>query len=421
MGDKMEPQELPQELPQDGRMEAESSGSQIIRLPELEEEPLSMGTPRKMAERGSLLGTGIRESGDSGTELIGIVEGKPTSGYPGPDHDEPLRFNEKINIIQGYALGFALLAVAVALDWANISADLSDWAQRLHCGSGCPRDPECRDYSDMPGGENITTIMCPASVGNWMVWLGTVGAVGFNTLVSYCTGRLHQRNPTVWKVNYTRKISHFCMFMMQILVRYVVQLDDEIETVSTLIVTSTLYMMLYHLVLLKPFRKRFKWARVVFLSLDRPEDRPYTLRWLTTQNIAYYMVFTPLMYCLIAVDKFQLYFIPTLVVGLGDGLAEPVGVKWGKHKYTTRAIWYEGRCCYGKFTRSLEGSACVFIVTVLSIGIMANQFTLTQLGVAFGVLPISMTLAEAWSPHTWDTPFLFGVGGGLVFAITQLV
>lgn len=409
-----EPQELPQDS-EDGRAEGECQ----IRLPELEEEPLAVGTPKKMAERGSLLGTGIRESGDSGTELMGIIEGKPSGAYPGPDHDEPLRTNEKINIIQGYALGFALLAVAVALDWAGLSADLSDWAQRLHC-SDCPRDPECRD-NDIADAHNITTIDCPAGVGNWMVWLGTVGAVGFNTFVSYCTGRLHLRNPTVWKVNYTRKISHFCMFMMQILVRYIISLDDEIETVSTLIVTSTLYMMLYHLVLLKPFRKRFKWARVVFCSLDRPEDRPYTLRWLTTQNIAYYMVFTPIMYCLIAVDKFELFFIPTLVVGLGDGLAEPVGVKWGKHKYTTRAIWYEGRCCHGKFTRSLEGSACVFFVTILSIGIMAKQFTATQLGVAFGVLPISMTLAEAWSPHTWDTPFLFGVGGGLIFAIVELV
>eukprot|EP01065_Artemidia_motanka_P052315 TRINITY_DN9419_c0_g1_i1.p1 TRINITY_DN9419_c0_g1~~TRINITY_DN9419_c0_g1_i1.p1 ORF type:complete len:476 (+),score=125.46 TRINITY_DN9419_c0_g1_i1:61-1428(+) len=413
-----------------------SSGAGSVDLPCVTglEEPMDsdLGSPLVMARRGSLLGKDGSAGG--GAELSPfVVQSGSDKVYPGPDHEEPLMPHEKWNIANGYLLGFALLAIAIALDWSEVAADLSDWAQRLDCAD-CPRHPSCADgkYVVTPGPSNVTDddgdnvgydyIDCPSGLDNWMTWIGTLGAVGFNILLSYGAGRLHLRSPKVWKVNYTRKVSHFAMFMMQILVRYVVSLEDHtIETVSTLIVTSTLYMMVYHAVLLKPFRKRFYWARVVFASLDRPEDRPYTLRWLTTQNIAYYAVFTPLMYCLIAEGSFHLYLIPTLVVGLGDGLAEPVGVRWGKHKYRTRAVWYDNKCCAGEFTRSLEGSACVFIVTVISIAIMTNSFTGVQLAVAYATLPISLTLSEAFAPHTWDTPFLFGVGGTGVLLISVFV
>eukprot|EP01062_Namystynia_karyoxenos_P059767 TRINITY_DN5117_c2_g1_i1.p1 TRINITY_DN5117_c2_g1~~TRINITY_DN5117_c2_g1_i1.p1 ORF type:complete len:479 (+),score=162.83 TRINITY_DN5117_c2_g1_i1:71-1438(+) len=417
-------------------------------------EPPPVSSPVLMAKRGSLLGKGAPQhtaaelapiappaGSDSESPARSSASRRPRPKYPGPDHDEPLLPHERWNIANGYCLGVCLLAVAVALEWTEVSGELSDWAQRESC-SGCPRHYSCdgglppthsptangsatwrrAGAADDADDEDGEWIECPSSLAGWMIWLGTVGAVAFNTVLSYGAGRLHLRNPTVWKVNYTRKISHFTMFMMQIAVRFVaVGEEHHIETVSTLIVTSTLYMMLYHAVLLKPVRRRFRWARVVFASLDRPEDRPYTLRWLTTQNIAYYAVFTPLMYCLIAVDRFELFLIPTLVVGLGDGLAEPVGIRWGRHKYKTRAIWYDDKCCAGEFTRSLEGSACVFVATVIAIAIMTYEFSGTQLVAAYASLPISMTLAEAYAPHTWDTPFLFGIGGLGVFLIAVLV
>jgi len=46
-----------------------------------------------------------------------------------------------------------------------------------------------------------------------------------------------------------------------------------------------------------------------------------------------------------------------LVSGWGDAAGEPVGVRWGKHRYKVRALW--GVAC----TRSLEGSAGVFAVS----------------------------------------------------------
>ena len=47
---------------------------------------------------------------------------------------------------------------------------------------------------------------------------------------------------------------------------------------------------------------------------------------------------------------------------VGDGLAEPIGKLYGKHKYETIALFTNQ-----KFTRSYEGSACVFFFTAVSV------------------------------------------------------
>jgi phytol kinase len=36
------------------------------------------------------------------------------------------------------------------------------------------------------------------------------------------------------------------------------------------------------------------------------------------------------------------------------------------------------------------------------------------------VFPLALTLAEAKSPHTWDTPFLFMVGNAIVTGVYLL-
>jgi hypothetical protein len=46
--------------------------------------------------------------------------------------------------------------------------------------------------------------------------------------------------------------------------------------------------MLLMLFFIKPVRKRLALAGTMFLSYDRPEDRPHTMFWLTTQLLAGY-------------------------------------------------------------------------------------------------------------------------------------
>ncbi|WP_139487915.1 hypothetical protein [Brevibacillus dissolubilis] len=156
---------------------------------------------------------------------------------------------------------------------------------------------------------------------------------------------------------------------------------------------------------IEPIRKRSWIINRMFVSFDRPEDRPHTLLWLVTQLLGMYVVMIPFFLFFQSLGYMALAIIPILINGLGDGLAEPVGVKWGKHKYQVRALFSTK-----KYWRSIEGSACVFIASVLILIGFSSSFTGMQLTVALLTLPILMTLTEAFSPHTWDTPFLLLVG-----------
>ena len=91
-------------------------------------------------------------------------------------------------------------------------------------------------------------------------------------------------------------------------------------------------------------------------------------------------------------------------------LAEPVGVRFGRHKYTTTALYYKGKFWNGQFTRSYEGSACVYIVSLITVACNYHTFTLTQLCLTITLLSFLMTIAEAKAPHTNDGPFLALIG-----------
>jgi len=57
------------------------------------------------------------------------------------------------------------------------------------------------------------------------------------------------------------------------------------------------------------------------------------------------------------------------------------------------------------------GSACVFVATFVSILLFHQHFNTVQLIVALVTIPLLITLAEAFSPHTWDSPLTYGIGG----------
>lgn len=172
----------------------------------------------------------------------------------------------------------------------------------------------------------------------------------------------------------------------------------------------------------KIVRRHSRVLLLIFRSIDRPEDRPYTLKWLVTQFIASSIVIAPFVYLWGTWGNFysDLSLILVIINGLGDGLAEPVGIRFGKHKYKTRALYYNKKCCSGSFTRSYEGSSVVFIVSVCAIGGFYYIFTTWQLVIALLTVPILMTLTEAFSPRTWDSPFLFGIGALLLTGIVKI-
>jgi phytol kinase len=96
-----------------------------------------------------------------------------------------------------------------------------------------------------------------------------------------------------------------------------------------------------------------------------------------------------------------------LVTGLGDAVAEPVGTRFGKHKYRVPAG--------GGVTaiRSVEGSSAVFIASVLALTLcfaLSPQFDLSG-GALLMILLVSFvsTVVEAVSPHGWDNATLLVV------------
>ncbi|CAN0318769.1 unnamed protein product, partial [Ascophyllum nodosum] len=109
----------------------------------------------------------------------------------------------------------------------------------------------------------------------------------------------------------------------------------------------------------------------------------------------------------------NLVYILILVTGIGDGLAEPVGIWLGCHKYKVGS--FRSNRLY---ERSFEGSCTVFVVTVATIVVVYADFeTFWEFLAALLLLPTALTLAEAFSPHTMNTPFMMGVGGVILYGI----
>ena len=212
------------------------------------------------------------------------------------------------------------------------------------------------------------------------------------------------------KVNYTRKVNHFCiLFFPVLLTKYIShesELLDLIGAFSFLWTITPFYL-----------RKHIPSLETCFLSFDRPEDRPFTLLWLLTQ-----FFFGLLIGISIAIFAEAYFGIPWVEIALlvlclshiGDGLAEPIGVRFGRIKYKTYALFTRKR-----YYRTLEGSLAVFISTILVLIWFGYLFTGQQLILALFTLPLILMITEAISPHTWDGPFLSGVSGlTVIFILT---
>lgn len=213
------------------------------------------------------------------------------------------------------------------------------------------------------------------------------------------------------KVNYTRKINHFFVFFLPYLLKTVFPYKESLWSQIFIACVGLATLIIY----LKPIRQRVKLIQFMFTAFDRPEDRPFTLKWLFIQYLATYIVAIPLWILFQKQNHTEAILMIILINAIGDGLAEPVGVLWGKNKYKVKAVFTSKL-----YTRSLQGSACVFIVAVLVLSSFYSYFTITQFIVALAVVPVVATLAEAKSPHTLDSPFIFLFTGIALYGIYLL-
>lgn len=96
----------------------------------------------------------------------------------------------------------------------------------------------------------------------------------------------------------------------------------------------------------------------------------------------------------------ELALLGYLVAGAGDAIGEPVGTRFGKHHYPVPSLKAV------KSTRSLEGSAAVFLVSLLAllIGVQLLGYHYSAGNIWWFVIfgAIGSAFAEAISPHGLD-------------------
>jgi len=240
-------------------------------------------------------------------------------------------------------------------------------------------------------------------------WINTIVKSLSLWIIAYGTGSLVFYKDV--KINYTRKINHFALFFLPMYLDTIIPYGESIG----FIVASGFLSILTLIIYINPIRSRTPLIARMFLSFDRPEDRPYTLKWLSTQIAAGYIIIVPMVILFSKAGLSNLIFIPVFINGIGDGLAEPIGIRFGRLKYKTYALFSKR-----KYIRTIEGSACVFITSIIVILLFHASFNYPEFICALIVIPIVMTLAEAFAPHTWDTPFLFFTGYLTLYVIKHI-
>ena len=221
---------------------------------------------------------------------------------------------------------------------------------------------------------------------------------------------------SVFKVNYTRKLHLLAAYLVPLLIK-----PDETScrlcNGSLALAWGDFATLFCFLLLIKPIRERSTLFMLQFNSLDRPEDRPHTLKWIVAGNVfpgLFVLLFFRWLFA--RTTQSDLVFILVFVTSIGDGLAEPIGIAFGKHKYSTSTC-----CSKRKYTRSFEGSACVFLSGMVFPALQYFDFeTPMQLWLTMIVLPFVVAYAEATAPHTMDAPVLMAATGLVLYTIIHI-
>lgn len=221
-----------------------------------------------------------------------------------------------------------------------------------------------------------------------------------------------------WRVNYTRKAFSLVVLLMlvvtmprdwsPVLVTWHARCPD-VGKISPLYFAPLAVFPVCMLLFAEPLRLRSRFLSTAFLAIDRPEDRPHTLRWFVSSYVLTIIIALG-MYRLAQDADYVGYhmadavFIAAFVSGIGDALAEPIGIRFGRKTYRTREFLGDR-----VYERSYAGSACVFASAVIAVTLLAmqNYWGISGTTAALLVYPLALTLAEAKSPHTWDQPFIF--------------
>jgi phytol kinase len=203
-------------------------------------------------------------------------------------------------------------------------------------------------------------------------------ALLYVSLVAWLVGYLHARRQV--RTAYTRKMFHFLIFTAVSIVHLLWHLPGVtvFGIVSTLVVVYAVH-------------RGDGFA--FYEALARPADAPHRTLFIIVPLVTTALggIFTNSFFAAYA-------YVGYLVCGWGDAVGEPVGSRWGKHKYRVPSL------AGVKAQRSIEGSAAVFlcgsiaaVLGLLGAGLLAP--TAVAVGFACG---FAGALVEAVSTHGLD-------------------
>lgn len=198
-----------------------------------------------------------------------------------------------------------------------------------------------------------------------------------------------------WRTAYTRKVFHFIIFTSA----SILQLSAGLPAVVVFGSVTSLFVLA---AVMKGASSPF------YLALARPGDAPKEKLF----------ILVPLLTTALGGVLANLFFgsvagIGYLVGGWGDAIGEPVGSRWGRHRYKVPSL------AGVKATRSLEGSAAVWatgslvaFLGILAYGIPPGQAALFGLACGTGGM-----LTEAVSSHGLDNLTMQLAASGIAFAL----
>jgi phytol kinase len=192
-------------------------------------------------------------------------------------------------------------------------------------------------------------------------------------------GRLKQRG---MRTGYTRKVFHFLIFGT------VAALEWRLGTPAVCLFGGMCTIAVFFAVWRGP-------GSLLYEALARPRDEPHRT----------FFILVPYFTTAVGGLVSNILFGPVavagyLVTGLGDAIGEPAGTMFGKHRYRVPSL------SSVPATRSLEGSAAVFVMSVVALLFAAAVSPQISFGASGPskvlVIAAASTLVEAVSPHGWD-------------------
>jgi phytol kinase len=217
-------------------------------------------------------------------------------------------------------------------------------------------------------------------------------AAAYVLLVAALVGYLRTRREV--RTAYTRKLFHFFVITAAGVVHLLWALPGVtvFGTVSTLVVLYAVH-------------RGSGFA--LYEALARPSDEPHRTLFIVVP------LATTALGGIVTNSLFAAYaFVGYLVCGWGDAVGEPIGSRWGKHKYRVPSL------AGVRATRSIEGSVAVMLSGSLAafLGLEAAGIgASTALGVGFAC-GLAGALVEAVSTHGLDN-FTTQVAGAALAAL----